>query len=313
MKITYIPANDSQPTKVEYKTKLPSYNLLTKFLEGPLERFSLKVRNNEGKAVKATMYVNEMFQIRDLPVNKRATWICHEASRLMNTRLLQIIQGNVIVTQPDDRMMGTLYTQVKAAAPKGQPFVGSVVSTRLGKLIILTQKPGRKFIEYKWALLDDPSKTGWIKWPFSYGDPFSKYPFVRKATPKEINGGTTTLRKNIQEKYERISQNRNRMDEQEIKPGDIVEVDYRDYHGKKEAVLEVNYKTGKLAIVRDNGHAAEAYSKKRMIPMSLCKKIEDGGGSFKPNNPIYHKNGIYIPDFYKRGGVVAPRPSSPQF
>ncbi len=193
------------------------------------------------------------------------------------------------------------------------PFVGSVVQTRFGNVVIITDKFGRKFMEYKFYILGkDPSRIGWIKLPFNV-DPFSKYKFVRLATKKEIDAGRQGYVQNIERKAERVQENREHLHNEQIKPGDVVSVDYSNAKGQKEIVLEVNYRTGKLAIVRRNGFAAEALTKKRMLPIKICKKVADGGGKFDPNNPLYDKMYLRVPDFYKSGQTVAPRKPRPSW
>ncbi len=203
------------------------------------------------------------------------------------------------------RLLARLFREQSATPPKGQRPVGCVVKTRFGDVVILMDKPGRKYVEYKWASVNDLSKVGWIKVPFSFSfNFFATYPFVRLATPKEKQAGTETVIQRQQEKFERVSKNRDEIENQSIKPGDIVKVKYSNTV-KNEIVLEVDYRAGKLAIVRE--YNASEMSKRRMLPTSICTKIADGGGSFNPNNPLYEKHFLHVPDFYKQGNRVAQR------
>ena len=110
-------------------------------------------------------------------------------------------------------------------------------------------------------------------------------------------------------KAARTMANQDKITQQDIKPGDIVRVTYTN-GVMREAVLEVDYATGKVAIVRQHTGAAESYTKRRLIPVSICTKVADGGGKFDPNNKIYAENHINIPDFYKQGNIVAKRKPS---
>ena len=191
-------------------------------------------------------------------------------------------------------------------APKANSFVGSVVKSTFGPIVVLSKKYGCKYAEFKWSKLDN-SGTGWLKFPVDERDAshFVRFPFIRDATPKEMSGG----RQKLSERYTRISnalqESRDKIKSQKIQPGDVVKVTYSSSVAN-EAVLEVNYRTGKVAIVRSSEGAASYYSKKRYLPIRLCEKIADGGGKFDPNNPIYAKYNIYIPQFYKSGNTVAP-------
>jgi len=115
MKITYIPVVGEE--KIEYKSKLPAYSVLTKFLEGPGERFELKVQSG-AKVVKATMWVNEVGMLRNFPINVKASTLVYQASKLMQRGMTQYIHGNVILVQPEDRniIKSTLYSKVKEHA-----------------------------------------------------------------------------------------------------------------------------------------------------------------------------------------------------
>lgn len=193
-----------------------------------------------------------------------------------------------------------------AAKPPKNP-VGAVVKTRFGDVIIvgeryMTKRASGK-IEYKWAQVSDPSKTGWIKISMHI-DFYQNYPFVRMATPKEMKEGVSGVRDLMQKKYERVSNNIRHSIDKNLRPGDIVNVHYSN-GTKKEVILQIA-PGGKVAIVRQDG-GADFLTKRRLLPASICDKLVDGGGSFNPDNPIYEKNHIYIPDFYKKGGTVAPR------
>lgn len=195
----------------------------------------------------------------------------------------------------------------KPEAPKAKAFIGSVVKSRFGPIVILSKKFGRKYAEYKWSKPDN-SGTGWLKLPLGEDDAghFIRFPFVRMATKDEMSGGQQKLQDRAAKKYESVREAQNKIDTQKIQPGDVVRVKYTN--GLiNEAVLEVNYGTGKVAIVRKSEGAAEHYTKRRFVPISICEKVADGGGKFDPENPIYKKYGIYIPQFYKDGNTVASR------
>lgn len=97
MKIRYIDSLGNE--KVEITSKMPSYDKLRSFVDGPAQRFSFLVRNPKGGPhLRATMWVNEEGGLRNLPVNAIATKLCAEGAVLMRTRLIQNIRGNVIVT-----------------------------------------------------------------------------------------------------------------------------------------------------------------------------------------------------------------------
>ena len=196
----------------------------------------------------------------------------------------------------------------KESKPAAKPrrFIGSVVKSKWGNVVILSKKLGRKYVEYKWSRIDQPG-TGWMKTPnFDENSMFLNYPYVRDATDVEMNGGHAQVRDYQEKKAQRHSDALDSIQKQDIKPGDIVRVEYSN-GVKKEAVLEVDYRAGKLAIVRQQSGAASIYTKRRMLPVKICTKLIDGGGKFDPNNEIYAKNGIFIPQFYKDGGRVAER------
>ena len=197
--------------------------------------------------------------------------------------------------------------KVEIAAEK--PVVGNIFKSRFGDILITTQKYGRKFIEYKFSQVGEWNKVGWIKLPFGWNF-HDKYKMIRKATPAEMKAGISGLMEVQQKKAERVSQNRDAIHTQNIEPGDIVNVRYSN-GPKKEVVFEVDYRAGKLAIVREWG--ADRATKRRMLPTSICTKVASGGGKFDPHNPLYTKMGMYIPDFYKQGGRVAPRPVKRSF
>ena len=202
----------------------------------------------------------------------------------------------------------------KPATPAVKTFIGSVVRSRFGDIAILSSRIGRKYEEFKWSTVSGKPLTGWIKLPMHMGNEyaFSKYPFVRPATKEEMAGGMQEVQKLGELKAQRKSDAFDKIQSQSIKPGDVVQVKYSD-GTKSEAVLEVDYKAAKLAIVRQQSGAAAFYSKRRLIPVSICTKIADGGGKFDPHNPIYKENGIYIPNFYKEGNTVAPRRQKPSW
>ena len=199
-------------------------------------------------------------------------------------------------------------TPAKKATPASRSFIGSVVKSRFGDIAILTSKRGRKYNEYKWSTVSGKPGTGWLKLPMSsdYDEAFRRYPFVRAATPDEMKGGHAALNEIAEKKSDRLNQAYDSIKSQDIKAGDIVLVTYSN-GTKKEAVLDVDYRAGKLAIVRQQSGAAALYTKRRLLPVRFCTKVVDGGGTFDPNNPIYEDNGIYIPQFYKEGNTVAKR------
>lgn len=189
---------------------------------------------------------------------------------------------------------------------KLKQFVGSIVRAgRFGEVVILSNKYGRKYMEYKWAQVSDQSKTGWLKIPIGR-DPFASYTYIRTATESEMHGGKQALQKVAEKKSERTNQAYEKIKTQDIKAGDIVMVAYKG-GSKKEAVLEVDYRSMQVALVRQYSSAAEHYTKRRMMPLKWCEKVADGGGKFDPNNELYKKHGIYVPDFYKSGQKVAAR------
>lgn len=197
-----------------------------------------------------------------------------------------------------------------APATRQKSFIGSVVKSKFGDIVILSDKPGRKYMEYKWSTVSGKPMTGWLKLPIgaSTDAAFTRYPFVRMATAEEMGAGHQTLRTMVEQKVQRKVDDFKSIQDQNIKPGDVVRVAYGDGI-KNEAVLEVDYRAAKLAIVRQQSGAASIYTKRRMLPVKICTKVADGGGSFDPNNPIYSKHGIYIPQFYKEGNTVAKRSS----
>lgn len=205
----------------------------------------------------------------------------------------------------------TIAKKIYVPHEQEKSFVGSVVKSRFGDIAILTSKYGRKYIEYKWSTVSGKSMTGWLKRPIPLGGEeydFRIYPFVRMATKEEMSGGHDSLRASAEKKATRLNDAVDKISKDDIKPGDVVLVKYSN-GAKKEAVLEVDWKSGQLAIVRQQSGAASIYSKRRLLPASICTKVADGGGKFDPNNPIYSQHGIYVPQFYKDGNTVAPRRS----
>lgn len=99
MKVRYISVNGSE--RVTHVTKTPSYNQLTAFLQGPLERFSLLVDPSGGKIRQATMYVNEESGLNGMEVNRTASDLVLRAAVLMKTTARQEIRGPVILTHSD--------------------------------------------------------------------------------------------------------------------------------------------------------------------------------------------------------------------
>lgn len=192
--------------------------------------------------------------------------------------------------------------------PAVRQVVGSVIRTRFGNVAVLESKLGRKYTEYRWATVDSAAtKTGWLK--VRMHEPaevtFGRFPFVRQATPDEMLSGKVKTNEVFAQKAARKNAAYDSIQNQDIKPGDVVSVRYSN-GTKLEAVLEVDYRAAKLAIVRQYSSAAEGYSKRRLLPVSICTKVADGGGKFDPNNPLYAKHGIFVPDFYKSGNIVAP-------
>jgi hypothetical protein len=191
-------------------------------------------------------------------------------------------------------------------ATKQQSFVGSVVKSRFGEVAVLDSKIGRKYIEYHWTPVNRAGTGGgWLKVLIGR-DPFMHYPFVRKATPAELEKGREERGEFLEKKSARVEASRSKLVEAKIEAGDIVRVAYSNAT-RKEIVLDVNWTTGKVAIVRQDVLSANLASKRRMLPVAICTKVVSGGGSFNPFNAIYEKNGIYVPEFYKQGNVVAAR------
>jgi hypothetical protein len=247
--------------------------------------------------------IKEVATSRILLAKSIRSWIRHNPHRHELKLKFSVLDWETIA----DALSPETASIELAAKPPKDP-VGTVVRTRFGNVIIVTSRYMTKRaagkMEYKWVMEDDHSRVGWMKVPTYNFDFFRTYPFVRMATPKEMKGAREGYLENIEKKYESIKQNRQAIETQEIKPGDIVSVKYSN-GTQKEVVLEVDYRTGKLAIVRRFG--ADYTSKRRMLPTNICTKLIDGGGTFNPTNPLYEKQGMRIPDFYKRGGIVAPR------
>ncbi len=104
MKVRYIEVNGTEVVRVT--TKTPSYELMSKFLGGYIERFTMLVDNPTpgGKPKKATVWVNEEGGILGLPVNEVVSALVVRSAELMppGTVARQQIRGNVIVIQSND-------------------------------------------------------------------------------------------------------------------------------------------------------------------------------------------------------------------
>lgn len=101
MKVRYISVNGSE--RHTHTTKSPTYNQLTAFLQGPMERFTLLVDppDGSGKPKRATMYVNEESGLNGMEVNRTASNLVLRGAELMGTMALQEIRGPVVLTHSD--------------------------------------------------------------------------------------------------------------------------------------------------------------------------------------------------------------------
>ena len=99
MKVRYIAINGVET--IETVSKCPSYEKLTKFVNGPVESFEMRVDSGPGKSRKARMYVNENGGYTE-EINMAATRLVMRAAELMGTTCVQFIHGNVVITQPND-------------------------------------------------------------------------------------------------------------------------------------------------------------------------------------------------------------------
>lgn len=208
-------------------------------------------------------------------------------------------------------------TRELSAGTKLKTLVGQVLKTRAGNSVIVESKTGRKFREYKWALLSDPSRTGWLKVPLAWSldQVLKEFPLVRKATASEMRAAEKGLSSYREEIGKRHSEALDGIRAKDLKAGDVVAIKYSNLpHAKNEVILEVDYRAAKIAIVRQDARAASELTKRRLIPIAqVVKKVADGGGKFDPNNPLYKKHGVWIPEFYKQGGKVAKRKPKPRY
>jgi hypothetical protein len=104
MKVRYIEANGTEVVRVTDKT--PSYDRMSKFVGGYIERFTMLVDNHApgGKPRKATAWVNEEGGLLGLPVNGVVSALVVRSAELMplGTVARQQIFGNVIIIQSND-------------------------------------------------------------------------------------------------------------------------------------------------------------------------------------------------------------------
>lgn len=186
---------------------------------------------------------------------------------------------------------------------KTQNPIGSVVSLgRFGPAVITEAAYGPKYTTYKWVALDAKKTTGWAKMP-ARSVFWDRYKFIKTATKAQMDAACGKIQEVRKTERKRIAEKVTKMVEAKLCPGDIVRVRYTDAV-KDEVVLDVDYRTGKFAIVRDH-LGAERVTKRRMLPATCMTQIlHSGGGMFDPNNPLYTREHMFIPDFYKQGKVV---------
>lgn len=158
--------------------------------------------------------------------------------------------------------------------------IGAVYTVQGDQMVIVERvSNGPKFLTYRAFNLVD-GRTWTLKRPHS-GD---KPKMVRMATPNEWAKAQGRVEELNTKRRERVETNIKHIDIMTLGVGDTITVDYSDVGHRNEVVEAINYKTGRVAIVR-RGFAAVRYQKRRFIDAKHIVKIVTKS-PYERRNPI---------------------------
>jgi hypothetical protein len=186
------------------------------------------------------------------------------------------------------RIAAEKYLPQRSKSVMTQGHVISVGWSRDQMVVLACETSGRKFNTWRLRNLTDGKPYTW-KTKVYEATPAK---FVRMATPNEFHGAQARWSEIDQRVKARADNNKASINTKDIRPGDVVTVNYSDVGHKDEVVEDINHKTGRVAIAR-RGAAALMHQKRRFInALNIVKVVEKGPGRFTRNNPMYAKYGV---------------------
>ena len=187
--------------------------------------------------------------------------------------------------------------EVEAVASRGdgvwmQPE--DIIEFQGKKFVILEIRRGTKWIEMKWAELEDPTRTWRFKTP--YGETYEKnpkYKYIGKAKGKKQQEAIEKGREKVQEirekKEEHKEKNRDMIEELGIDVGDVVEIRGKSYGNWQAIVGAVNHRDGRVALIKYSEEEWEEISREKAMKQYRMQQLEDQLGWLERS--LYKKHG----------------------
>jgi hypothetical protein len=151
------------------------------------------------------------------------------------------------------------------------------------KYVILEIQRGRKWIEMKWASLEDPTKIWRFKTP--YGETYSQNPQYKykgrakgKKQQEVIEKGKERVQEIREKKEEHKDINRQKLEELGIEVGDAVEIKGREWGNWDAIVGAVNHRDGRVALVKYDEQQWQEINREKMMKQYRMKQISEQMG-----------------------------------